>query len=257
MENIENIRKNTIYEIKEKVKKNPKYLHPTNKERIEDMKRLMFISGNEFTQWMQKNGIMKNITKINSIAKERKIRNANCKTEYEYKNKCAKNAGFKDYAERYKEYMHWRIPPLSYLNEDCSLWFGNFTENIMIHHYHGAIKMPVHNPGFDYIWNGIKIDNKGACLEYYPGGSRWKYDIEHNNIADIFIISGWDNRESLKPYFALEFKKNDLVRYQKYINRKFWKRDTFTITNRSEYLKEFKNYQIDISWLKEFKNNER
>jgi hypothetical protein len=56
MESIENIRKNAIDEIKEKVKKNPKYLHPMNKERLEDMKRLIFISGNGFTQWMQKNG---------------------------------------------------------------------------------------------------------------------------------------------------------------------------------------------------------
>lgn len=37
--------------------------------------------------------------------------------------------------------------------------------------------MPVHNPGFDYTWKGVKIDNKGACLEYYPGGSRLKYGI--------------------------------------------------------------------------------
>lgn len=256
MEGIENIRKNVTCEIKEKVKKNPKYLHPANKERLEDMKRLMFTSGNEFTQWMQKNGIMNNPTDINLKYKERKIKNANCKTEYEYKNKCAKNAGFKDHSERHMTYMGNIVPPLSELNEDCPLWFGNFTENIMIYNYRGASKMPTHNRGFDYLWGDVKIDNKGACLEYYPGGSRWKYDIRHNNIADVFIISGWDNRESLKPLLALEFKKNDLVRYGNYAYIEFWKRYTFTITNRQKYLKELKDYQIDISWLKELCDNE-
>lgn len=257
MESIQDIRKNAIDEIKEKAKKNPKYLHPVNKERLEDMKRLAFISGNEFTKWMQINGIMNSPTKINLRRKERKLEKANCKTEYEYKNKCAKNAGFEDYAERCREYMHEKIPPLSYLNEDCSLWFGNFTENIMIHNYPGAAKMPVNNPGFDYMWKGVKIDNKGACLEYYPGGSRWKYGIKYNNIADVFIISGWDNRESLKPLFALEFRKNDLVRYRKYAHIEFWKRSTFTINNRPEYLKELKDYQVDISWLKELCNDKK
>lgn len=51
-DNIEKIRKNAITEIKEKVKKSPGYLHPCNKERQEDMKRLKFISGYEFTYWM-------------------------------------------------------------------------------------------------------------------------------------------------------------------------------------------------------------
>lgn len=34
-DNIENIRKDAIVEIKEKIRNNPKYVHPLNKERLE------------------------------------------------------------------------------------------------------------------------------------------------------------------------------------------------------------------------------
>lgn len=52
------------------LKKNPGssgYLNPCNRERLEDTKRLMFVSGNEFTQWMQQNGIMKNPIDITEL----------------------------------------------------------------------------------------------------------------------------------------------------------------------------------------------
>lgn len=48
---IDDIRRNTIKEIIEKVNKNPEFLHPINKERLEYMKRLKFSSGYEFTCW--------------------------------------------------------------------------------------------------------------------------------------------------------------------------------------------------------------
>jgi hypothetical protein len=63
----------------------------------------------------------------------------------------------------------------------------------------------------------------------------------------------WDNRESLKPLLVLEFRKNDLVRYRKYVHIEFWKRDNFTITNTIEGLEQFQNFQIDIDWLKDLR----
>lgn len=53
-----------IKEIKEKIKNEENYLHPCNKERQEDMKKFGFISGCEFTSWMQQNGIMKSPTDV-------------------------------------------------------------------------------------------------------------------------------------------------------------------------------------------------
>lgn len=56
MTNIEDIKK----EIKEKIKNDPKYIHPANKEFQKDIKKYGFNSGYEYITWMQNNGILKN-----------------------------------------------------------------------------------------------------------------------------------------------------------------------------------------------------
>lgn len=240
IESIDKIRIKAIAEIKEKVKKNPKYLSPVNKERLEDMKRLQFVSGNEFTFWMQQNGIMKNLTKA-------LLENRGCKTWPEYLDKCAQRAGFKNNAEKVREWRNetGRCVPID--DKDCPLWFGEFTENLMIHRYPGAKRMPYNNKGFDYLWNGIKIDHKGRCLRYTPGRSpAWNFGILFNNSARKFILTGWDNRESLNPMYAWEFDRDDIVR-----GRHFWQRNGFYITYTAYWLEQFEDYQIDIDWLKE------
>lgn len=46
-----------VADVREKVKENPKYLHPYNKEFQEDMKRFGFVNGTYFTYWIRQNGI--------------------------------------------------------------------------------------------------------------------------------------------------------------------------------------------------------
>lgn len=207
--------------------------------------------GEEFVDWARKN-------------KDRipdAWLNAGCKTSTEYNNKNARDIGFKDWAERLREWRHDAgISGVAIeANEDCSSWFGEFTEKLMIHRYPGAIKMPPQNPGFDYLWRDedgkeVKIDNKGRCLQYIDGNGspRFIFLIIHNNVADRFILSGWNNRKSLTPLVAFEFKKNDLVRYGKGARApkvEFWKRQGIVITYNPEGLKQFEDHQIDIGWL--------
>lgn len=100
--NIENIRRDAIYEIKEKIKilTVGKYVHPCNKEFKDDMRRLSFDSGNRFIVWMQQNGILKNPTKVqhdnnDRLAREKVLLNesSNCcvcgcnRAWYKYPNK--------------------------------------------------------------------------------------------------------------------------------------------------------------------------
>lgn len=321
--NIDEIRKAAIGDIKEKVGKNHKYLHPCNKEMLDDMKRLMFISGNDFIVWMQKNGILKNPTNIKREYKDKwakehgydddanyqrdlkkgnieylmkkegfdnideyqywlhqnkeenwyislenkygkefadwvrknkgKVRdcviNAGCKTETEYNDKNAQKKGFKNSAEKRREWRQYNDPPLSDINESCSDWLGNITEDLMLSLYPSAIKMPPKNPGFDYFCDGVRIDIKGMCLFYDIDRSPfWKFGIKHNNIADKFVLLGYDNRENLIPMYGWEFDKNDIVRYGKRGEMKeFWKRESFTIIYSDKGLEEFKDYSIDIS----------
>lgn len=65
MTDIDKIRAELVIEIKEKVRMHPGYLHPCNKERQIDEKRLGFSNGYEYTCWLQKIGIMNNPTDIN------------------------------------------------------------------------------------------------------------------------------------------------------------------------------------------------
>jgi hypothetical protein len=96
VKDLEKIRKDAIAGIKEKANKNPKYLNPANKEHQEDMKIPKFANGYEFTCWMQQNEIMKNPFDIERMARRKTIDSTGCKTQKEYKDKCARNAGFKE-----------------------------------------------------------------------------------------------------------------------------------------------------------------
>ena len=255
---IYDLRRNAINEIIEKVNKNPRFLHPTNKERLEYMKRLKFSSGYEFTCWMQQAGIMNNPTNIRRKDMRKSIENAGCMTSKEYLDKCAQKLGFKNCAERVREHSHeiGKNIPIEF-REDCGIYFGEFTENLMIQTFEDANKMPYGNPGFDWTCKrGDKIDNKGACLIYKQGHSPfWEFYIGNNSIADWFILSAWDNRDSLNPLHVWAFRKNDLVR-----GRKFCDFNIFSITdNNQESLKKLEKYEITnrLYKLKELCNNKR
>lgn len=239
-----------IKEIKEKIKKNPKYVHPCNKEFQEYIKRYGFENGYKFICWMQQVGIMNNPVNIGRKLTQEKIKNAGCKTEKEYKDKKSQELGFKNNSDRIKEWKHYTVPPLSEYNKDCSSYFGDFTENLVIQTFECTIKMPPNNPGFDWICKkGDNVDNKCRCLDYSNKSPTWKFPIRYNNIAVWFILSAWDNRDGLNPFHVWVFHKNDIVR-----GRKFWRRETFSITNTPKALKELEKWEVTdrLDKLKEY-----
>ena len=260
LSDLDKIRRDAITNIKYSIRKNPGhsgYLHPCNKERQDDIKRLEFSSGSEFTYWMQQNGIMRNPTDIERDRVKKIMKEAGCNNYSEYNERCARNAGFKDVAEKVKEWTHEtgrRLP--KEFNEDCSAHFGEFTENIMIQTFENAKKMPYGNPGFDWTCkNGDKIDNKGVCLVCIQGKSqRWVFSIKYNNIAEWFILSAWDNRDSLNPLHVWIFHKNDIFK-----GKKFWRRDTVTIIDSPKGLMRFKEYEVTdrLDKLKELCNKKK
>ena len=171
--------------------------------------------------------------------------NSGCKTEYEYQNKCAKKIGYKNQAERVRDYNRERCYNLGIYgpasdNKDCASWFGNISENYVMKTFEDPIPMPPNNPGFDWLCKkGEKIDHKSSCLNFHNTNPDWIFSIRYNNIADWFILSGWDNRDSLQPMRVWIFHKNDIVR-----GYKFWRRDSFSITSTLYHLEEFEKYEI-------------
>ena len=262
-ESIEKIRRDAIAGIKEKVKKDQKYIHPCNKERQEDMKRLKFVNGNDFTNWMQQNGIMKNPAKVwDKYARDKYYQDKGFKNRQDGENQDAQKLGFKNRAERYRDYnREWahntgkNLPKEE--NPYCPSHFGDFTEDLMIKTFEDPIRMPYGNPGYDWTCKrGDKIDSKGRCLIYskVSNWSGWEFYIDHNNIADWFILSCWDDRDSLNPLHVFAFHKNDIVR-----GRKFCEFVTFSITNTPKKLKELEKFEVTnrLDKLKELCNKDK
>ncbi len=103
-ENIENIRKDAISGIKEKVKKNPKYLHPCNMERKNDADILGFSNGYEYTCWLQQIGIMKNPVDITRQRHYAVAKNQGFESWAEYQYSLAIEKGFSNTTE-YRDYI--------------------------------------------------------------------------------------------------------------------------------------------------------
>lgn len=224
-----------IREVREKIKNNPKYVNPMSKQYQEDIKRYGFENGYRYSCWLQKVGILKNPTEVRQKQKD----------------DWAKSIGFVDFNDYRNNwnYETGRSVPNG-VNEDSATYLSEFTENFMIQKYPGAKKMPPCNPGFDYLWNGIKIDVKGSCIFYridrQPG---FIFHVRHNHIADKFVLVGCDNRENMNPLFAWEFDKYDLVKYgigKGFEIRNFWDREGIMIHYSEEGLFEFKDHQICI-----------
>lgn len=249
--NIENIRSGAIQEIKAKIKKNRKYVHPCNKDFQDDIKRLRFDNANRYIYWMQQNGILANPTDIKRKELISVIKNSGCKNQKEYREKCVQRLGFenlKDYRDDrarkrgYDDDTDRRRKGLSMSeNKNCTSYFGiEIAEKYVYTLFEDAIRMPNNNPGFDWICKkGEKVQHAARCLCKSKDSWVWVFGIKYNNVTDYFILTGWDNRYSLNPLHVWIFHKDDIVR-----GRKFWRRDSFSIINRPEYLAEFQKHEI-------------
>lgn len=109
---------NIIKEIKEKIKTNPKYIHPCNKEFQEDIKKLG-LTGNQFLWYRKLDKLYGKEFADFAIKNENKISkrylNAGCQNSSEYVNYLSENKGFKN-----------RHDYLRHLSENKG--FKNYTE---------------------------------------------------------------------------------------------------------------------------------
>lgn len=85
------------------------------------------------------------------------------------------------------------------------------------------------------------------------------FHIEYNNIADWFILSAWDDIDSLVPIHVWLFHKNDMVlqgRGSCASKVKFWKRKSITIINTPKGIKRFEEWEVTnrLDKLKELCN---
>jgi len=88
-------------------------------------------------------------------------------------------------------------------NKECAMYLGvHIAERVLSHVFRDVERMPMHNPGFDFICSKDKwIDVKSACLSRIKH-QHWKFSINRNTIADYFLCLAFDNRENLTPLHA-------------------------------------------------------
>lgn len=230
-----------IKDIKEKIRKNPKYLHPCNKEFQDDAKKLG-LNGYQYIRILKSEGILKNDADI-------------LRKEYE---SWAKNKGYKDYSEyQRKERREYKAKwtrengwnkginiPMSE-NEECSSYFGvHITESLVFKLFESEDpdikRVPYGTIGYDWICKQGKIQHKARCITFDNkcGWCGWKYHIDRNKIADIHVLTAWDNRDNLNPMYVWIFEKGDILE-----GEKFWNRIGLTITNTPKGLFRVKKFE--------------
>jgi len=167
-----------------------------------------------------------------------------------------KEKRLKDRAENRRE-LNWRTGrsrPMSE-NKDCSLYLGvhiaeiHVAERVLSYIYENVEKMPISNPGFDFICgNRYKIDVKSSRLRSYYSTilrsryGKWEFHIMHNEIADYFLLIGFNNEfngEELKPMKIWLVSKDAIIRW-----KEFWDRETIQVKNIHKELLELEEYEL-------------
>lgn len=188
--------------------------------------------------------------------------NTGCKTITEYNNKCAQDAGFKDFNERQREWRHETGKSIPYeFNEYCSSHVGvTIGEDvvgkpILDMMFEEVVKKGYGNSGYEFLCKNprkeflnryprfilesrlerdkeYKVDVK---TRHFLEG-RWVYKIDYNNTADFFMIIGLGTIDDI-PEFVLLIHKDDIIR-----GIKFWKRTGICIGK--SHSSEFKMYEL-------------
>lgn len=281
-ENIYVVRKESIKIIKEKFNIIPNYIHPCNKNRQDDMKKLGFVSGRDFNKWMIENGIIKSSTEVNYEVLMNTVKNAGYETDREYRDTIAQKLGYKNSSDRHKEYMHDTCRQLSLEdNVDCPVHLGIkgenllkiFLEDIVFDRVHKTeykndkgIDFNCENPKQEFIdryphlklekFKKYKIQLELRNLLFYGNdneSSKWKYWIDYNRRIDYFILIALDINGDIAHGWIIH--KNDNVRKgHSYSNLEaFWNRSGFTITNSNYYIPKFYKYEFKKEDLEKLK----
>lgn len=102
-----------------------------------------------------------------------------------------------------------RIPKSMSENRQCSLFLGvHVAERVLSKVFKSVERMPIHNPGYDFICNkGKKIDVKASCLNK---DKRWKFKIQCNQVADFFLMIAFSDRYRLTPKHVWLIPREDV-----------------------------------------------
>ena len=168
--------------------------------------------------------------------------------------KSAKNKGFRTTVEYENSIKYQNGTCIGAMEKmtDCPLYFGQYIEkNFVVPLFDldefydigggGLITKPVD-------WkckNGFKIKHVASCLRKCKDRQDyWGFNIYNNSIPDYFILSGWDNRTSLKPEYIWMIKGDEIIVTER-TKKPFWDREMFTIYYTPSNILKVEKYEID------------
>ena len=204
---------------------------------------------------------------VMSKAKKNEIASA-ADTRYLRAIKTAEKQGltFAEYDKKLDHNTYGSLPQEE--NIDCPLYFGQYIEEKYVSQIFEdpvPFTFPIDELGritdtrkpYDFLCKqGFKIKHVASCLrtrksdnkEIDVGSDRkyWGWLIRRNPIPDYWMISGWDNRESLEPLFVWMIKGHEEFLTQMMYDKghQFYDRDSFTIYFNEKGIKKMKKYEV-------------
>ena len=174
----------------------------------------------------------------------------------------AKNAGFLNwtyYRRRLKSYIHMR----GAYTEDGN---GKFYSVNIGRRFIVSILFPgciINEKSIDrysldgYDWvtsDGLKVKHVICHLKHSVDKEGFERDsfqwgIYKNNVADIFVLTGWENGDDLELIKGWIFDKEEVVN-----GRKFWDRESFLISTHDRSINKYSKYEVDNDNLELIRN---
>ena len=198
---------------------------------------------------------------ILSFAKEDEIR-PSIEIVRERTLKTAKNAGFLNWTE-YRRRLKSYIKARGAYTEDGN---GKFYSVNIGRRFIVSILFPgciINEKSIDrysldgYDWvtsDGLKVKHVICHLKHSVDKEGFERDsfqwgIYKNNVADIFVLTGWENGDDLELIKGWIFDKEEVVN-----GRKFWDRESFLISTHDRSINKYSKYEVDNDNLELIRN---
>lgn len=150
-------------------------------------------------------------------------------------------------------------------NSECPTYFGQYIEEkyvSQIFDHPVPFEFPKdelgritdnHKP-YDYLCKkGLKIKMVSSVCHTSPSKVSkvtgdmlpyFEYAIRKNSVPDYYILSAWDNRESLDPLFVWIIKSNEIF-ITTQSRKLFWDRENLSISFNENGIKKMKQYEAN------------
>lgn len=151
----------------------------------------------------------------------------------------AKNKGFETTADYFRSTLYGRgVSSPHSENKECTRYFGDYIEREYVMRifenvvplkkelYSKHLRRP-----YDYeCKNGFKLKHVASCIRIDSSHEipYWGFLIKRNNIPDYWVLSAWDDRESLNPKYVWIIRGDEIFVTQ--VSRKpFYDRESLTV----------------------------